>query len=347
MYTILESDIGYYEEGVYKTEIINLLKKQKLYNLYDQFDIELESSHDLDNCNGECNKISQKMDGMDLKLIELCKKMCKVLLNSSKIQGFCTENTCCGKFPYLNIWLYETIKKISSSSSSSLINNFYDTLDIIRKTKTSKMEYCRIINFYSLGNNYMHMKYLYEFLHIFRDIIEESSNNDGWKEKLYCKHIQQFFQYYNKIKKNCTKQSRITYCNEVDLIQNSIGRDMINTILSKCDYEETKCENDSYVSSVIPCLKDKDFKPTSQKIDGVPDELVRTLSTGIISLIPIVTTFSIFYKFTPLGYWLRSKMLKKKNITEHMREVNHDILDHNSRIEEINLNNDRYNIKYN
>ncbi|KNA02242.1 hypothetical protein PVNG_04473 [Plasmodium vivax North Korean] len=241
----------------------------------------------------------------------------------------------------MNLWLYEKIKKISSSSL--LISNFYDALKKIKCTETSRMVDCRIINFNSFDKDFKPIKYLHEFVHIFSDIKEEIDSNHGSKGKLYCKHIQEFFKYYNEIKGNCTKTSRMQYCNEVESISKSIDSVMINTILSKCDYEKTKCENDPSDTFGIPCLKEKEVKSVLPKTDGVPAELVSTLSTGIISLIPIVT-FSIFYK---VRYWLRSKILKKKNITEHIREVNHDILDHNSRIEEINLNNDRYNIKYN
>ncbi|KNA01577.1 hypothetical protein PVNG_06177 [Plasmodium vivax North Korean] len=335
MYTILESDIGYYEEGVDNTEIIKLLKEQNLYKLYEKFDNELTNSPNSKICDGEYINKLPKNEGIEKKLFDLCKKMCNLLLNFSEIVGFCTENSCCGKFPYLNIWLYEKVKEISSSSStsSSLINNFYNALNKIKETKTPRLKYCPIINFDLYSNDFMRMKYLYEFVHIFSDIKKKISHNHGWEDKIFCKHIQEFFKYYNEIKGNCTKPSGIIYCNEVNSIPRSIDGDVINTILSKCNYEKIKCKNDSSGISVIPCLKEKEDKSAVPKTDGVPDELVRTLSTGIISLIPIVTTISIFYK--------------KKNITEHIREVNHDILDHNSRIEEINLNNDRYNIKYN
>ncbi|SCO65532.1 Plasmodium vivax Vir protein, putative [Plasmodium vivax] len=346
-----DPDIDYYPKEVHKSQIINLLKEQQLYNLYNQFDRELKTSPNSDICHPQCFKELPKDEGIEKKLFELCNVMCNLLLNFSNIKGFCKDNYCCVKFYYLNIWLYEKIKEISISSSSSvsstLINNFYNALNIIKITETSSVKTCPIINFNSLDTDFKPIKYVYEFLHIFNDIKEKISNNHGGERKIYCKHIQEFFKYYNNIKGKCTNPSGIKYCTEIDIIPRSIDRRMINTILSKCDYEEIKCENDSSVNSVIPCLKDKEVKLTLPKTDSVPPELVRILSTGIISLIPIVTTFSIFYKFTPLGYWLRSKMLKKKNITEHIREVNHDILDHNSRIEEINLNNDRYNIKYN
>ncbi|CAI7724279.1 Plasmodium vivax Vir protein, putative [Plasmodium vivax] len=342
---MIKPDIGYYDTAVEKSEIINLLKEQKLYNLYKQFDNELKPISDSVNCDEKCNQKLPIKEGEELKLCDLCKKMCNLLLNFSNIQGFCTKGSCRTQFFYMNLWLYEKIKKISSSSS--LISKFYDALKIIKQAKRSSLDDCSIINFNSLENDFKPIKYSHEFVHIFSDIKEEIDSNHGSKGKLYCKHIQEFFKYYNNIKGKCTNPSGIKYCTEIYIIPRFIDRGMINTILSKCDYEETICKNDSSVNPDIPCLKDKEVKLTLPRADGVPPELVRTLSTGVISLIPIVTTISIFYKFTPLGYWLRSKMLKKKNITEHLREVNHDIIEHNSRIEEINLNNDRYDIKYN
>ncbi|KMZ95026.1 hypothetical protein PVMG_06157, partial [Plasmodium vivax Mauritania I] len=268
-----DPDIDYYTNDVHKTEIINLLKEKNLYNLYGKFDKELKSSPKLDICHEQCIKKLPNNEGIEKKLYELCKEICNLLLNYSKIEGFCTEYTCCGNFYYLNIWLYEKIKEISSSVSSTLINNFYNALNIIKITETSSVKTCPIINFNSLDTDFKPIKYVYEFLHIFRDIKEEISHNDGSKEKLYCKHIQEFFKYYNKIKKNCTNRSGIIYCSEINSIPKSIDRDMINNILSKCHYEETKCENDSSINSVIPCLKDKVVKPPLPKNNGVPPDL--------------------------------------------------------------------------
>ncbi|CAG9482280.1 unnamed protein product [Plasmodium vivax] len=194
-----DPDIDYYTKGVDKTEIIKLLKEQKLYKLYENFDNKLKSSPKSNICHGECFKKLPKEEEIEIKLLELCKEMCNLLLNFSNIDGFCTKSSCCGQFIYLNIWLYEKIKEISSSSSQ--IKNFCDALNIIKKTKPLIFSTCGIINFNLHDNYFKHMKYLYEFLHIFSDIKEKISHNHGSEDKIYCKHIQEFFKYYNEIKK--------------------------------------------------------------------------------------------------------------------------------------------------
>ncbi|KMZ77236.1 hypothetical protein PVIIG_06060 [Plasmodium vivax India VII] len=290
-----DPDIDYYQEGVDKTQIINLLKEQKLYNLYNQFNNELKPIADSVNCDAKCNEKLPKKEGEELELCDLCKNMCNLLLNFSNIEGFCKDSSCRTQFTFMNLWLYEKIKKISSSNS--LISNFYDALKTIKKTKRSMMDDCPIVNFNEYDiNNFKPIKYVYEFLHIFSDIIGEISGNHELKEKLYCKHIQQFFKYYNNIIGKCNNESKPLYCTQVNHLPTKINSVMINTILSKCDYVKTTCENGSPEIAGIPCLKEEEDKPVLPKTDGVPPELVRTLSTSIISLIPIVTTISIFYK---------------------------------------------------
>ncbi|KMZ96445.1 hypothetical protein PVNG_05430 [Plasmodium vivax North Korean] len=73
------------------------------------------------------------------------------------------------------------------------------------ETKQSELKHCSIINFNNYKNEFMPMKYVSEFMHIYEDIKVKISGNYNLDDQLYCKYIKKFFQYYNEIKEVETK----------------------------------------------------------------------------------------------------------------------------------------------
>ncbi|KMZ76936.1 hypothetical protein PVIIG_06259 [Plasmodium vivax India VII] len=315
-----EPKIEYYK-GDNETEIKKLLKTLTLYELYNTFENELNSIPDVPTCNERCGAILKGDSKEGLYLLNLCKVICKIILEVIANNGIYRESPCSGSFIYLNIWLYEHVKKIEAQDSE--IDNFYETLDSIRQIRKSVLEKCPIINFNKDKNGFKDMKYLFEFMHMYKDIKDKITKYYNLNDQLYCKHIKSFFQYYNNIKENCKSKTKPKYCNMISKFKATfITTDNIKEIYDKCKYEATSCKDDIVIKDDLPCLKEKD-----------------------ISTIP-AKRGDINYIFTPLGVYLRSRISKKKNIHNHVGQENYDLLKYTSNVEEISPDNRRYNVMY-
>ncbi|CAG9485599.1 unnamed protein product [Plasmodium vivax] len=86
--------------------------------------------------------------------------------------------------------------------------------------------------------------------------------------------------------------------------------------------------------------------PTVQILEDDPNNITNILFKVLIYLIPILTTFTLLYKFTPLGSLLRSRMNKRKNMLEHVYENNYDHLGNISKDEVPNSDSRDYNVLY-
>ncbi|CAG9481944.1 unnamed protein product [Plasmodium vivax] len=338
---MIEPNIDYYQDHD-KTQIKGLLNTATLYKLYNTLEQELENIPEVSTCNQRC---SAKLNGDSSKvseLLKLCKDICNIFLNVIDNNGFYKGSSCSSSYIYMNIWLYEHVKKIEAQDSE--IDNFYETLDSIRQIRKSVLEKCPIINFNKDKNGFKDMKYLFEFLHIYDDIKDKISRNYNLNDQLYCKHIKYFFEYYNKIKKKCNNKPKPIFCTMIDKIKTTFTTtDYIKTIYDKCKYEATSCNNNIVATSDIPCLKDISIIPAGS---GDKKYILKIINTASLSVIPVFVLLLILYKFTPLGVYLRSRISKKKNIHNHVGQENYDLLKYTSNVEEISPDNRRYNVMY-
>ncbi|KMZ94923.1 hypothetical protein PVMG_05534 [Plasmodium vivax Mauritania I] len=271
-----------------------LLKTLTLYELYNTFENELNSIPDVPTCNERCGAILKGDSKEGLYLLNLCKVICKIILEVIANNGIYRESPCSGSFIYLNIWLYEHVKKIEAQDSE--IDNFYETLDSIRQIRKSVLEKCPIINFNKDKNGFKDMKYLFEFMHMYKDIKDKITKYYNLNDQLYCKHIKSFFQYYNNIKENCKSKTKPKYCNMISKFKATfITTDNIKEIYDKCKYEATSCKDDIVIKDDLPCLKEKDISTIPAKRGDI-NYIVNIIYTATLSAFPIFALLLILYK---------------------------------------------------
>ncbi|CAI7718312.1 Plasmodium vivax Vir protein, putative [Plasmodium vivax] len=336
-------NIDYYE-GDDKDKIKDLLKNVTLYKLYNTFEDELKNDPAVGTCNEQCDAKLLGGSKEMLDLLNLCKSICNIISKVRKINGFCKGSSCMVSFFYLSFWLYEHVEKIKAQVNE--INNFYEALDSIMKTKQSELKHCSIINFNKYINEFKPMKYLYEFMHMYKDIKDKITKYYNLNDQLYCKHIKSFFQYYNNIKENCKSITKPKYCDMISKIKTTfITENEIKQIYDKCKYEATSCKDDVVITDDLPCLKEKDIS-TIPEGSGDIKYILKIIYTASLSGFPVFVLLLILYKFTPLGVYIRSRINKKKNIHNHVGQEKYDLLKYTSNVEGISPDNGRYNVMY-
>ncbi|CAI7718651.1 PIR protein [Plasmodium vivax] len=341
-----EPNIDYYR-GDDKTKIKDLLKNVSLYKLYNTIENELKIKPVEKSCDETCGAILQR-DSSDVpKLLELCKGICNIISKAKSINGFCSEESCSDAFIHMSIWLYERVDQITSSDSE--INNFYRALDSIMKTKELELKKCSIINFNEEKSGFKNMKYLYEFLHICGHIKNEISADLSSKNQLYCRYIQEFFKYYNTIEGSCitVRKKKPIYCGVIDKYHSTlIKTGTLGIIYNNCNFDEIPCEPHTSVKTIFPCLKMNESLFKKELQSDYIKNIVSTLYSAILPFISILGILLIFYKFTPLGSYLRTRMRRKKNINTNIHEEKYNNLENISTIQENNADNLRYNVMY-
>ncbi|CAG9472722.1 unnamed protein product [Plasmodium vivax] len=338
-------NIDYYE-GEDKDQIKDLLKNVTLYKLYNTYECELKNDPAVGTCNEQCDAKLRGESNEVLKLLKLCKGFCNIISRVINKNRICKESSCRGSFINMNIWLYDHVNKTLASDHE--INNFYTVLESIMKIDAPELNQYKITNYNDYKSAFKDMKYLYEFLHICDNIKDEISEEQNEKSQLYCTYIKEFFRYYNTIEGNCTAvQNKPIYCTVIGKYQSTLNdTGTLDIIYNKCNFDKIPCEGDSTVKENFPCLSIKEnlFKNESQS--GNIRNVVSTLHTAILPFISISGISLIFYKFTPLGSYLRTRMRRNKNIKTNTHEEKYNNLENISTIQENNTDNLRYNIMY-
>ncbi|SCA60788.1 VIR protein [Plasmodium vivax] len=249
-------DLKYYEiDDAQKEEVRDLLKKLTLYNFYEKIDKEFKKTIVPDKCE-ICNEKLRKIVNAKDELIKLCKSVCNFILSNEDFQNFCKGESCKHSCLYMKFRLYDHVMKINHHTDD--ISIFFHALQSISKLSEARLENCDITNFNLKQNDFTYYKYLYEFLSTFFDITDKISEEYNSKDKLYCKHIKEFFRFYNSIRKNCTSRPTCGYYNIFDNIKTKLKtNDQLIFIYEKCKYELTECPQDTNIHNDIPCLKDK------------------------------------------------------------------------------------------
>ncbi|VUZ99972.1 PIR protein [Plasmodium vivax] len=335
-----------YCEGTDKDQIKDLLKNVTLYKLYNTYECELKNDPAVGTCNEQCDAKLRGESNEVLKLLKLCKGFCNIISRVINKNRICKESSCRGSFIYMNIWLHDHV--IETSASDEEINNFYTVLESIMKTDAPELYEYNITNYNKYKSVFKHMKYLSEFLNTCDDIQKEISTNMGAKDQLYCTYIKEFFKYYNKIEGSCPSAgTKPIYCNVIGMYKPTlINARTIDSIYNKCKFDKIPCESDSPVKKDFPCLEIKDNLFKNQSQSGNIRNIASTLNTAILPFISISGISLIFYKFTPLGSYLRTRLRRKKNINTNTHEEKYNNLENISEIQGNYTDNINYNIMY-
>ncbi|KNA01588.1 hypothetical protein PVNG_06050 [Plasmodium vivax North Korean] len=290
-------DLTYYQNDD-TTEISKHLKQLNLYKFYEEIDKQFEKKNDLIHC----QKCSEKLKGISnpkSKLLELCKGVCNFIINNGNIKIFCNGSSCNSSCTRLIFRIYDHVMEINESQGN--IQKFYEALQSISQKPESKLRDCRIVNFNLSKNEFMYYKYVYEFLITYMDIRPKISKEMDSNVELHCKHIKNFFRFYNTIKDSCTNSSDCKYYNELTVLRNEfITHREIDNIYDKCNYVQTQCEKGTNIPNDIPCLTEKRNGPTVQILEDDPNNITNILFKVLIYLIPILTTFTLLYKVNRL-----------------------------------------------
>ncbi|VVA00322.1 PIR protein, partial [Plasmodium vivax] len=320
----------------------NLLKNLFLYKLYEKFDMKFKSETKPDACNA-CESELNVLRAVKPDLIKFCQGVCNIMLNIDNIGITCSESSCLNLCNYMKFWIYEHLMKITTAEDEVKI--FYKPLESIMKLNSAKWNKCNI-DFYMNNDDFENFKNFYDFLYISKDIIEKISQKYDTEVILYCKHIKEFVRYYNNIKERCTDKKECEYHNMLEKFKDIFTREVqLDDICKNCKYEKTTCPSSS-IEEEIPCLKDKEHESILSMQDNDTAKVITIISRVAIFIIPIIGLLSIFYKFTPLGFWLRSRMRKKNNTHKNMSEGKYDVLENTSRTEQFYPESKEYNLKY-
>ncbi|KMZ96469.1 hypothetical protein PVNG_06189 [Plasmodium vivax North Korean] len=286
--------INYYISFLDNKICRDLLKTATLYKLYNKLEHELKFNPEVATCNERCSAklIGDSNEGS--RLHNLCKGICNIILKVLNNNGFCNGSSCSGSFIYMNIWLYEHVKKIEAQDYE--INKFYMILDSIMKTDASALNQCYITNYNHYNKDFLDMKYLCEFLDIYYDIKDKISEKYNSNDQLYCKHIKNFFQYYNKIKVKCNSTPKPIFCSMISKIKTSVfNSEHIKSTYDKCKYEPTSCNNNILVTDDLPCLKKKEIS-TIPEGNGDIKNILKIIYTASLSVFPVFVLLLILYK---------------------------------------------------
>ncbi|CAG9476502.1 unnamed protein product [Plasmodium vivax] len=336
-------DLEYYENNHgQKDEIRELLKKLTLYNFYKKIDMEFNNDIESEKCD-ICNKRINNLANAQNELIKLCKAVCNFILNNN-FEQFCEGNSCESSCFNMKFRLYVRVMEINQNPDN--IKSFFDALQIISNDPDARLKLCKITNINLNKNDLTHYKYLYEFISTFFDIRYKISEEYNSEDKLYCKHIKEFFRFYNSTRKNCSSKSTCIYYDILYTIKTKlITSERLKFIYENCKYVKTECPRDTNIYDDIPCLKDKEEISKMAKANSDEKNDLNILYTAAIPVISISTIFYIFYKFTPLGFWLCSKVRRKKNIPSPINEEKyHPSYDINFKTK--NPDSRKYNIQY-
>ncbi|VUZ95653.1 PIR protein [Plasmodium vivax] len=335
-------DLDYYEKKPNNlSDIKDVLKELPLYNLYVKIEKKLDNNVDTDNCE-ECNTKLSGTYPEKSKLLELCKRFCKIISKPSDLNLHCNDKSCIISCHYMNLWLYSYV--ITITKKSHIIEKFYTALESITKIHRSDMKFCDIKNFKSDPENFNNTKYLNEFVFTYYDIYQKISLQRNEEYQLLCNHIKENFRLYNSIKKNCPELNKCSYKNELMHIKNIFSDPAkLSEIYSKCNYEPTQCKENSIETNDIPCLKEIVSHSATPEIDSDQNNVGNEISKVLTYSIPSLATLTMLYKFTPLGSWLYSKIKRTNNMENNIKAENYYISHHNTRIEEIDPGNNSNN----
>ncbi|SCA60532.1 VIR protein [Plasmodium vivax] len=297
-----------------------LLKNLSFYEFYEELDKELSSSIDSESSCKLCEGYiaSQSITGEEL--IDLCKKVCKIILNVNGILDKHKENTDDKPCQSMNYWLYANIMRISNNFT--LFPGLYSILGIFIKKRNDNFKNCTFKNFDMDRNAFENKHILYEFSEIYDDMKNKIDTENELNTPLYCKHIKENILFYNTVKKYCTKENSCKYYDQLSNFKEKFTKsDELNIILDKCKYRKTSCHNEPYDINDVPCLGPQGNPILLQIFGHDSDNIVNILIKLVMLLVPISAVFLILFKFTPLGKSLKKlKQERKKNGRKKKKE---------------------------
>ncbi|EDL42645.1 variable surface protein Vir23, truncated, putative, partial [Plasmodium vivax] len=282
-------------------------------------DAELKRS---DGLNEKCklcedNIASEKENGPEL--INLCKKICRIILNVPEILDKCKASDDNKKCQYMSHWLYD--KVISFTNGTHQFLNLYVVLSMYSVFNKEKFKNCTLENFNVDKETFNRKHILYEFLESYDDMKKKIDSQSELYTALYCKLIKENFLFYNEVKDKCTSQATCGYFEQLKRFKGKFSqKGELNYIYQKCKYKETTCKDPYNIINVL-------------------------LNVAIIS-VPTLAIFLIMFKFTPFGGKLNRINAKRRKTGSKKKEENIEDYMNNYAAYVDNIMKNRVNVAY-
>ncbi|KMZ88697.1 hypothetical protein PVBG_05553 [Plasmodium vivax Brazil I] len=266
----------------------------RLYEFYKLLDEELDKSNGSDCKNSYCENNIASMQTNGAELIDLCKKCCNIILNVNNILDKCKSSDDKKKCQYMSHWLYD--KVVSITQGTNLFINFYAALLIFSSTNKEKFKNCTLKDFNVDKETFNRKHILYEFLESYDEMKHKIGSQSEQYTPLYCKHVKENFNFYNRIKDNCTTDA-CKYFKDLQDFKNKFNKpEVLNFIYEKCKYKETSCKHGSNAEDDVPCLQAKGSPFILPILGNDPDDIVNVLLNVAIISVPFLGIFLILFK---------------------------------------------------
>ncbi|KMZ77207.1 hypothetical protein PVIIG_05586 [Plasmodium vivax India VII] len=321
-----------------------LLKNLNLYEFYEELDNVLGRSSDSEKKCAQCTNYIASQQSTGEELIDLCKKVCNIILNVNGVLDKCKNNTADKPCQYMSYWLYNNVMRISNNLP--LIRSLYHILGAFTSSRNHYFKNCTLTNFNIDKEEFYKKHILYEFLESYDHMKKNIDNQIELYTPLYCKHVKENFNIYNRIKDNCNSNT----CKYYEDLQKFKGKfnnpEELNFIYDICKYKKTSCKYGSNAEDDVPCLVPQGNPLLFQIFGNDPYNIINVLLNIAIISVPTLTIFLILFKFTPFGRKLnRIKAKGRKNGSKKKEENIEDYMN-NYAVYVDNITKNRVNVAY-
>ncbi|SBT83517.1 PIR protein, partial [Plasmodium ovale] len=277
----------------------------------------------------DCSFIYDIATDKHRELMEVCKKFV-YLAESIYNKNICTTSNDNNDVDYLNYWLNKQIYKIETSNTCSKF--FYQNL----RSKNNEKTYLRNFSSYMYGiveNEYNNMNTLYTLYKTYHEINNIINSSNTSKQEIIEK-ARKCVNEYKKVENMC-HENESKFCETLntfikkyeeidDLCKYTLEGWAKNKLPSLTDHKDTNIQN------CITSADDAEGKFTQYTVaqqeapENTADIDMKNITIGTAATIGISFICFIFYRFTPLGPWLSSRISKNENILENLdEEMNH------------------------
>ncbi|SBT57063.1 PIR Superfamily Protein [Plasmodium ovale wallikeri] len=300
-------------------------------------------SHDPSYINN-CDLGYQDFSGDINKLKEVCAKF-KYLYFLLFYEDSSENSTDSLRAEYLNFWLNRQLK--INEIPLIFASDFYSKVKSIDSLFDEKNKLS--LKIYKINeDHFQYMTSLYDLYDNYNNIMSLMEGLE--KDKTCSYYADEYIKLYEKIIHNCPPQSNNSFCSTLEV--------------SKQKYEQIKDRGNFFICKIaelpaLPSYRDNslEIKTSENDVvhlrqetqDFVGDKDTRYLSsifgfTGTI--LGILFTLLILYKFTPFGYRLRN-LLKRNTVFHTNSQELEEISLNNSEFQENDHGGKIYNVRYN
>ncbi|VUZ99480.1 PIR protein [Plasmodium vivax] len=353
---------------IFKEDFFDKLEKEYafLWNLplsylYTSFNLRygIETNYE-----GICNTLSIGSSNSDCDLRYFCKNVQRLLSELKEKYGKEYKRSFYKACEYLSYWIYDKIPK-----NCEKVDDFYTLLDKVKLGFIPAGESCNIQKFRISKENFLAMKTLFFHSEALYYIKNEYTGINKYEKDKYNKFLSEAYKVYKIIMCNSDFQAKENYNNEltkfktnfnnvidflkvkeISISQNEIPLD--DKLICHPESRPTSTgvlEAGSKISQLEKSVASRGTDMVDTVINGdtsLPDTPIKAGTVGA-TLAGTSLFLLMMYKYTPLGSWVSTKILRKDKLMENMKKNNYELLLNDLGNREMGLNDTMYHISYN